>query len=585
MEQVYDYVSLAAACGEKPSFSTLVTERFYNDLVAEIDEYNKRQKTDICPISIRKVIVTNHDIDEQNLYFDALVNCVLNDSGIEKPITMIVDAYFDLNEEFKAVHTRCAVPMWKGFRSAAVLPDDLIPVISKKDMDAIAFRMSNALNPRVSTCGALLRPCQAVKGLGLTVEDVHFDSDGEILAKIFFEDARTMVIDPQTGIRHIIPVSAGTILVNNPVGKVLDERIRNNTIMHECIHWMLHRPAFLLAKLWNHEYSAIACRRTSSNSQSRQWTAIDRMEWQANALAPRILMPNWATQLFASGWLRRYSWLSPILRMEKTIDQLSRQFNVSRQLAKIRMEELGYEDAKAAFSYYDKRKHTISFENAARELARNKAFRDTLETGIYAYVDNCFVIRDSKYIYRDDTRKLHLTSFAKAHLDECCLAFISRRINRGMQYGMLRYNVEDETFITGSETTPADLAKKTNSIMGILQSLPASFSDTLIAHMKRKGFTVEQLAESSLVSDRQIYRFRKAPYPNITLPQVVGLCIGLKLHPILSCDLIKKAGYSFNMSPQHKAYHMLILTMSNNSIYECNDYLTQVGIAPIGKEE
>ena len=41
MEQVYDYVSLAAACGEKPSFSTLVTERFYNDLVAEIDEYNK----------------------------------------------------------------------------------------------------------------------------------------------------------------------------------------------------------------------------------------------------------------------------------------------------------------------------------------------------------------------------------------------------------------------------------------------------------------------------------------------------------------------------------------------------------------
>ena len=50
MEQVYDYVSLAAACGKKPSFSTLVTERFYNDLVVEIDEYNKRQKTDICPV-------------------------------------------------------------------------------------------------------------------------------------------------------------------------------------------------------------------------------------------------------------------------------------------------------------------------------------------------------------------------------------------------------------------------------------------------------------------------------------------------------------------------------------------------------
>ena len=584
MEQVYDFVSLAAACGKKPSFSTLVTERFYNDLMAEIDEYNKRQKADIRPISIRKIIVTDHNIDEQNLYFDAIVNCVLKDNRIEKSITMIVDAYFDLDEELKTVHTRCAVPMWKGFRSVAVLPDDLIPIISKKDMDAIAFRMSNALNPRVSTCGALLKPCQAVKGLGLTVEDVHFDYDGGILAKIFFEDAHTMVIDPKTGIRHIIPVSAGTILVNTPLGKALDERVRNNTIMHECIHWMLHRPAFLLAKLWNHEYSAIACRRTSSNGQTRQWTAIDRMEWQANALAPRILMPNWATQLYASGWLRRYSWLSPILRMEKTIDQLSRQFNVSRQLAKIRMEELGYEDAKAAFSYYDKRKHTVTFENAARELARNKAFRDALETGIYAYVDNCFVIRDSKYIYRDETGTLHLTSFAKAHLDECCLTFISRRINRGMQYGMLRYNVEDETFINGSAINAEAFSKQTQTVIGIVGKLPSSFAETLCAHMKRKRITVEQLAEYSMQDVRTISRYRNSPYPGITLSGVVALCIALKLHPILAEDLIRKAGYALIASPEHGAYRMLILTMTNSSISECNEFLAVMGIKPLGRE-
>lgn len=260
-------------------------------------------------------------------------------------------------------------------------------------------------------------------------------------------------------------------------------------------------------------------------------------------------------------------------------------FNVSRQLAKIRLEELGYEDAKTAFTYYEKRKHTISFDNATRELARNKSFRDALETGIYAYVDNCFVIRDSKYLYRDENGTLHLSSYAKAHMAECCLAFASRRIHPGMQHGLLRYAIEDETFITGSETSPSDLAKRTKSIMGVLNSLPEDFSETLVAHMKRKGVTVEQLAENSLVSDRQIYRFRKTPYPNITLPQVVGLCIGLKLHPVFSEDLIKKAGYSFNMSPQHKAYHMLILTMSCNSIYECNEYLAQIGIAPIGREE
>lgn len=121
--------------------------------------------------------------------------------------------------------------------------------------------------------------------------------------------------------------------------------------------------------------------------------------------------------------------------------------------------------------------------------------------------------------------------------------------------------------------------------MGILNSLPANFSETLVAHMKRKGVTIEQLAENCLMSNRQIYRFRQTPYPSITLSQVVSLCIGLKLHPVFSEDLIKKAGFSFNMSPQHKAYHMLILTMSSNSIYECNEYLAQIGIAPIGREE
>ena len=318
---------------------------------------------------------------------------------------MIVDAYFDLDDGFKTLHTRCAVPLWKGFRLKSILPDDLIPVISKKELDAIAVRMINVLYPRVSKYADPISINQVVRRLRLSVQDVHFDSDEDLLAKIFFEDASTIIVDTNTQIKHIIPVSAGTILVNTPIDKIPDEHIRNNTIMHEVVHWLLHRPAFLLAKLWNRECAAIACRRPGGYSSSRQWTAIDRMEWQANSLAPRMLMPDWATRFIADGWQRRYSRLSPLLRMERTIDHLSMHFNVSRQLAKIRMVELGYEDAKTAFSYYDKRKHTISFKNATRELARNKSFLDALETGIYAYVDNCFVIRDSKYLYRDENGK------------------------------------------------------------------------------------------------------------------------------------------------------------------------------------
>jgi len=583
MEQAYDNISLAAS-GKKPSFSTLIRERFYNDIITEIELYGKLEKVEIHPVSIKKVIVTKHDVDEQNLYFDVILDCVLLKDGTEKPIEMVVDAYFDLDEELGAVHTRCACPTWKNFKRRAILPDNLVPVITKKELDAFAVLMINALYPRASEYAVPISVNQITRRLGLKVLDAQLDSDGDILGKIFFEDASTVIIDHVTGIMNIIPVAAGTILINTPVGKIQDERIRNNTILHECVHWVLHRPAFLLAKLWNRECSAIACRRQVSSAH-QVWTDMDRMEWQANALAPRMLMPDWATRFIASGWLRRYERLSPILRMEKTIDQLGRHFNVSRQLAKIRMEELGYKDAEAAFSFYDRRQHTISFENATRELARNKTFRDTLETGIYAYVDNRFVVRDSKYLYRDERGALHLSSYAKAHMEECCLSFAARHVYRSMQYGMLRYRVEDEVFITGTGFPAKELAKKSKALTSILQSLPLSFSETLIAHMKRKGITVEQLAENCLMSSSKITRIRRDYYSSVSLRNVVSLCIGLKLHPSLSMDLIHKAGYCFNSSYEHMAYQTLLLCMTNSSIYECNEYLSQMNIPPFGREE
>ncbi len=582
MEQAYDYLPLAA-CGIKPSFSTLVKERFSNDIAAEIEWYCKLEKVDIRPVSIKKVVVTKHDVDEQNLYFDVILDCVLIENKVEKPIEMVVDAYFHLDEELKVVHTRCACPTWKNFKAKAVLPDNLVPVITKKELDSFAVRMITTLYPRASDYAVPISVSQVTRRLGLTIMDAQLDVDGDILGKIFFEDASTIITDPVTGIMHIIPVLAGTVLINTPVGKILDERIRNNTILHECVHWILHRPAFLLAKLWNRECSAIACRRQTSNAH-KVWTDIDRMEWQANALAPRMLMPDWATRFIASGWLRRYSRLSPVLRMEKTIDQLGRHFNVSRQLAKIRMEELGYEDAETAFSFYDKRQHTISFENATRELARNESFREALASGAYAYVDNCFVVRDSRFIYRDELGNLHLTQYAKAHMAECCLAFAARRINRATQYGMLRYHVEDETFINGSAIDAEAFSKQTQTVIGIVEKLPPSFSETLCAHMKRKRVTVEQLAEYSMQDVRTISRYRNSPYPGITLSGVVALCIALKLHPILAEDLIRKAGYVLIASPEHGAYRMLILTMTNSSIAECNEFLATMGIKPLGRE-
>ena len=126
---------------------------------------------------------------------------------------------------------------------------------------------------------------------------------------------------------------------------------------------------------------------------------------------------------------------------------------------------------------------------------------------------------------------------------------------------------------------------KWNSLSRVLQSLPQSFGATLEAHMRRKGVTQEQLAEGSLLGVRSIRTYRGTEYPAITLPRAVALCVGLKLHPILAADLIRKAGLCFNQSEEHLAYQILLGAMTHNSIYECNEYLRAVGVSPLGKEE
>lgn len=150
---------------------------------------------------------------------------------------------------------------------------------------------------------------------------------------------------------------------------------------------------------------------------------------------------------------------------------------------------------------------------------------------------------------------------------------------------MLLCNEEDELFITGSDLSASELVKSSRNVTTILQGLPASFSRTLSAHMTRKGVTCERLAEACMLSRNSIFRFKKEEYPRISLPNVVCLCIGLKLHPLFSMDMVRKAGYTFNGSFEHTAYQMLLMTMTNNSLFECNDYLCQMGLRPLGRYE
>lgn len=107
----------------------------------------------------------------------------------------------------------------------------------------------------------------------------------------------------------------------------------------------------------------------------------------------------------------------------------------------------------------------------------------------------------------------------------------------------------------------------------ILCSLPATFSETLVAHMKRHGGTVETFADHSTLSVSTIKRLRGNEDYNISIKTVVIICISLKLAPALSDDLLRKAGLIFKNTKEHMAYKTILSLHYTKSLQECNELL------------
>ena len=124
----------------------------------------------------------------------------------------------------------------------------------------------------------------------------------------------------------------------------------NNTLAHECYHWWRHRNYFNFKRV--HEQSTefgIRCdKHMRKNVEKGQWTDVERMEWQARTIAPKILMPRTATKKKVDSLYRELTQGTGLAKdavTETLIAKLADFFEVSKQSAAIRMVELGYDEA------------------------------------------------------------------------------------------------------------------------------------------------------------------------------------------------------------------------------------------------
>lgn len=507
------------------------------------------------------------------------------------------------------------------FRAEDALTKYLVPYIYAKDLDKHAEKFLERYCPRALKEPMPLPIKEIVEQMGLTV--YHAPLPGGIFGRTYFNDTNVKVYGNKACTEIVEKsISSGTVLVNPDVFFMRNIGSVNNTVIHECVHWDKHYKFFELQKLLNPDIQAISCAVVEEYKKkpNQLEDELSWMEWQANALTPKILIPAKTGKSKLSEILNRLrSSFHDHLRngyiMELAISEFADFFKVSTTAAKIRAVELGFEQAAGVFNFVDGKNYPpFSFQkgslkkgqtfiidrnNIIIESLFNQNLADDFKAGRFIHAGGLFVINDPKYVSIIEDTEPALTEYALEHVDECCLVF-DRTTRVSSHYDDSFYRIcflcrdaDSKSFVEAKfnprEGKNEDVQKRAREmttiaaeakrISDILAEIPSSFCGTLDYHIKRRKYTNEKLEERTGISSRMLQDYRNKKDAKPTLQSVLALCIGLNLHPSFSYDLIAKAGYNImTASEEFLVYRYLIDNHHMENIFMWNEKLRDAGI-------
>lgn len=506
------------------------------------------------------------------------------------------------------------------FRTEDALTKYLVPYIYAKDLDKHAEKFLEKYCPRALKEAMPLPIKEIVEQIGLAVYYAPLP-DG-IFGRIYFNNANFNVYGNKAYTETVeAAIYPGTILVNPDVFFMRNIGSVNNTIIHECVHWDKHYKFFELQRLLNPESQSISCAVVEEYKKkpNQLEDELSWMEWQANALAPKILIPAKTGKAKLTEILNRLRSSFHRLRdgyiMELAISEFADFFKVSTMAAKIRAIELGFEQAAGVFNFVDGKNYppfsfkkgslkkgqtfVIDRNNIIIESLFNQDLADDFKAGRFIHAGGLFVINDPKYVNIVEDTEPTLTEYALEHVDECCLVFDrTTRISNHYDDSFYRIcflcrDADSKSFVEAKYNSKegknedvqkraremATIAAEAKRVSDILADIPSSFHGALDYHVRRRRYTNEKMEERTGISSRMIQDYRNKKDVKPTLQSVLALCIGLNLHPSFSYDLIAKAGYNImTASEEFLIYRYLIDNHHMENIYMWNEKLQEAGI-------
>ncbi|MFS5300658.1 XRE family transcriptional regulator [Streptococcus agalactiae] len=613
-------------------FDKYIFDTYYEQIVKTVKGFifNNKDNTDLSTYMVPEPngFIEFDNFELYKINYEIINNCELNleiiviaDVIVRQYIkgemevdtkTKFVSVYAEVEldagiKNFRIYNTEFKSDQYKKSRNLK-LSKDWVPYIRKKDFDDIAEKFLRKYYPQALTQPTPVPVETIVSEMGLSIHQEKLTIDNSVFGKMVFKDTDVEVIEDEKLVsKHF---NKGSILVDKDVVFKRNVGSYNNTVIHECVHWELHKVFHEVKMVLDKDHSQVSSWTEENLADSSMWTSLDWMEWQANGIAPRILMPKVQTRIKIRELFQTLTLVNPDIShselVQEVVDNLATFFEVSRQAAKIRMIDLGFKEANGVYNYLDDRymhnfafeleafdkgsSYTITSNDLCFEYCFNESFRQIIDRNKFIYVDNHLCLKDKKFIYMTKDGPI-MTDYAYEHMDECCLIFKVKSknftsISNETYYDyVLNRGVTKESEIKADfvdilqnpslmdQLPPLDMMKLGKKISELLKELPFEFSGTLRSHRKRKNCTQPFLAKLVGITERTLrdYETLEDNLPRLEL--TLSFCFALKLRPELSDDMIKKAGHQLTISPPHQVYKMLLSTSYYKPLGEINSIL------------
>lgn len=497
------------------------------------------------------------------------------------------------------------------------MDDTLVPYISQDKYEETATAFLKKYYPEalvISPKGnppVWVDPIKLAQILGLEVKQHNIAEDSTIFGQIYFFDSEATFYDNGSEEGKKCSVKANTIVVDPAMYLLRNVGSVNNTIVHECVHFAEHRKAFLLESLFSNGASSISCQVVGGASAAINKKSTDFMEMQANQLAPRIQMPAVPFRAKVNEYISMFMKASEAAHtvdvMELVIQQLALDYAVSKQAAKIRLVQLGFEEAAGTFIYLDghyvkphsykkgaiqlNQTFSVTAQDAAIQRFSNLELREKTQNGDYLFIDNHMVYNAPLYVQHGVNDQLELTDYARSHMDECCLVFDMTIVtNIEHTYHTECFLNRDSANVTfevkyhngyQNATQTSQIAirqKEMEEAVAIRKQMTDDPEQCMELILKWRNRTYTDLGDAIDRNPRTISRTVKGE----TSPQVdtaVLICFELNLPPMISEKLLEVLGCKLSITKiEHQWINEALHLKYPEPLWAVREYLEQYGV-------